>query len=293
MTSEEHLNDRPIHEDPFALITAIAEFLVPRGIYRVRRENFAVFPDLPLLPHEEDVIKMWYTHFEATWADTYADNPYNFMTNGRVLEGVDSELTFHLNTMESVLYVSYGILNADGVTTFSYPLTLRANIKSENVLIDAVLYFEAIGDIEQETAFYDSNVYQLDNKYPMTVLIWKELTTAIDNELQFTYKQDMITKEERDIWRNGIAANHFILNVRDRDSFDLPTISIYSNEQAIDGKDYDVRANITLMEAAFQFRYETYQPFDFWRRPAQRSRVTDRYTKRKGEDNAWKRERNG
>lgn len=249
-----------MHNDPMALITALAERLIPKGIYRIQREGLSLYPDAPMSSHDRAIVQILYQQFEAVWEDTYTDNPYNVLTNGIFVKGKNSELTFHVNPLEQVIYANYNI-EQEGTEAIGYPISIIATVKTERPLISNILYFEALGAMENVNTFYDSTVDYYAKQYPQVVNVWAHLKQSLYTELSRGFDQDLMTKDELDIWTQGLQQNEVVLHVVDEQACQFPTVSIFSDNYTIDDRNYKSKASASLMEGAFMFRYDRYTPF--------------------------------
>lgn len=246
----------------YQLLETLAQIAIPEGIYRIQRNELASYPK-PIPEASRDTIDMLYNQFEQTWIDTYDTNPYAVLTNGRLITGDNSELTFHLNPLERICYVNYNIQSANNeVDAIGYPLSIpMTNPISDRPLIDNMLYLEALGKKENIACFYTGNILYYEKDYPIIPAVWKQIKQQLANQLEEGYRLDVITDNEWAKWSNGLEHNEMIVNLHDPNVMDMPSISVYGEDVDQEDEPYATQATLGLVDAAFLFRHKQYKPF--------------------------------
>lgn len=244
------------------LLETLAQLLIPNGIYRVQRNGLATYPN-ELPDNSKDVVEELYQTFEQIWEDTYDNNPYAFMTNGQRINGENSELTFHFNPLEGMIYINYNIQSEDpNMDAIGYPLTIpMTKTLRDRPLTDSLLFLEALGQKEHIDCFYSGNILYYKKEYPVVSIVWNRIKDSLMREVETGYKRTSISEDEWQAWKIGLDKNEMIVNVKDANVMNMPSISVYGDDAKVDGKEYATQATIGLIEAAFMFRHDRYTAF--------------------------------
>lgn len=249
-------------QDPFDALKTLIRTMIPYNIYRIQRGGKGLYPPYDLLEADREPLSMMYKQFEKTWVESYEENPYAIISNGQAVTGVNSEITIHVNNVENIVNVTYSIQTAEDQLPITYPIQLEMQVKIDHPLTNGILYMETISEIENLETIHEGTIIRLSPKYTALPQMWNDIRKGMKQHMQHAYVEQWIEKNEYNYWDKAIADRRLMLYVRDEEALNFPSVVIFSGELAQDGRNVRNRATATLMEPAFTFRHDRYEPFE-------------------------------
>lgn len=251
-----------MQNNPFVELKTMIRMMVGMNIYRIQRDGEGLYPPFKIPEADKSALSVMYSQFEEVWRDTYEDNPYAIFTGGQVVEGINSEITIHVNNLENIVNVTYSILTEEGHIPITYPMQVKMQVVINHPLTSGVLYIEAIGEREDIETVHEGTIVHLSRKYPALPKMWNHVKSGLRMQMKQAQNMEWIDDEQYHQWNEAIEEQRLMLYIHDEEAMNFPSVVMYSGELEQDGRNVQNRATATLMEPAFTFRHDKYEPFE-------------------------------